>query len=175
MHQTVYSVWLKHLFSLNDRFPLSCDPLRTPQLAIRSWSRNFSNISGLNTRWCESIRSYTICCALMGYGHDWSISGDMSCHDLISRSDTITYVPIGLSWSRPWLGLDHHDLGRSATCRYVTIRSSRTDALCCDWIRLWTRCLSRSRSRVITIWATIGPRRVKCITDSPGFVGCLGE
>ena len=33
---------------------------------------------------------------LNGYfsDHDWSISGDTICHDLVSRLDTITYVSI---------------------------------------------------------------------------------
>ncbi len=129
-------------------------------------------------RWCESIRSDTICCAWMRYGHDWSISGDTICHDLVSRSNTITYVPIGLSRSSPRLGLDltrssrsgspiWDDLVRADTFGYVPIRSTRTDALCCDRIRLWSRCPSRSRSRGITIWATIGPRRVYIQPDWP--------
>ena len=115
---------------VNARFPLSCDPLRTPRLAIRSWSWNFSEISGLDTRWCESIRSDTICCARMRSGHDLSISGVTICHGLISRSDTITYVPIGLFRSSPRLGLDltrssrsgspnWDDLVRADTFRYV--------------------------------------------------------
>ena len=62
----------------------------------------FSEISGLDTRWCESIRSDTICCARMR-----SIRFvDFRCHDQ-SRSDVpFTYVPIGLLRSSLRLSLD---------------------------------------------------------------------
>ena len=114
----------------NAAFPLSCDPLRTPRLAIRSWSWNFSDISGLDTMWWESIRSDTICCAQMRPVHDLSISGVTICHGMIFRSDTITYVPIGLVRLSPRLGLDltrssrsgspnWDDLVRADTFRYV--------------------------------------------------------
>ena len=63
---------------------------------------------GLNTKRRGSVRSDTICCAWMWYDNDWSISGDTICHDLISRSDTITYVwralfqqNVGLSRPKP--------------------------------------------------------------------------
>ena len=132
------------VFKANARFPLSCDPLRTPRLAIRSWSWNFSEISGLDTRWCESIRSDTICCARMRSGHDLSISGVTICHGLISRSDTITYVPIDLFRSSPRLSLDltrsprsgspnWDDLVRADTFRYVhhePMRSVRIEYDC---------------------------------------------
>ena len=142
-----------------------------PFVADRGIFVSFSEMSRLDTSWCESIRSGTIWCAWMRYSHDWSISGDTICHDLVSRSDTIRYVPIGLSRLSPRLGPDltrssrsgspiWDDLVRADTFGYVPIRSSRTDALCCDRIRLWSRCLSRLGSRVITISATIGPRRV---------------
>ena len=106
-----------------------------------------SEISGLDTRWCESIRSDTICCARMRSNHDLSKSVVTISHGLISRSDTITYVPIGLLRSSLRLGLDltrssrsgSPGLGRSDTCRYVPRRSSRTDALHYDSIRLWSR------------------------------------
>ena len=95
----------------------------------------FSEISGLDTRWCESIRSNTICCARMRSTR----FVNFRCHDQ-SRSDLpFRYAQI--------------------TCEYVQIRSSRTDALRYDSIRLWSRCFSRSWSRVITIRATTAPRR----------------
>ena len=49
-----------------------------------------------DTKSCESIRSDTICWAWARYDHDWSIEGDTNSHDLVSRSDTITYVWTGL-------------------------------------------------------------------------------
>ena len=73
----------------------------------------FSEISGLDTRWCESIRSDTICCARMRSNHDLSISGVTISHGLISRLDTITYVPIGLLRSSLRLGLDLTQSSRS--------------------------------------------------------------
>ena len=42
----------------------------------------------------------------MHSNHDLSISGVMISHDLISHSDTITYVPIGLLRLSLRLGLD---------------------------------------------------------------------
>ena len=46
-------------------FPLSFNPLRMPQLFIRSWSRDFFEILGFYRKWmwCGSIHSGTICCA----------------------------------------------------------------------------------------------------------------
>ena len=75
----------------------------------------FSEISGLDTRWCESIRSDTICCARMQSNHDLSVSGVTISHGLISRSDRITYVPIGLLWSSLQLGLDLTRSSRSGS------------------------------------------------------------
>ena len=49
------------------------------------------------------------------------------------------------------------NLGYCGTRMYVLMRSSQTDTLCCDRIRLWSRCLPRSPSRIPTIWASIGP------------------
>ena len=65
------------------------------------------------------------------------------------------------------------ELGRSDTCRYVPRRSSRTDALHYDSIWLWSRCFSRSWSRVITIWATTGPRRVYICSRTDHVVHCF--
>ena len=144
--------------------------LRTPQLAICTCSWifvYFSVISRLDTSLCESIRPGTIWCARMRHDHDWSISGDTLCHDLVFRSDLIRYVPIAVhDWIQFWQ--NYHDRGHHwGKIYFVQIRSdtflydpSRTCALCFDWIRLWARCFSRSGSRVITIWATIRPRRV---------------
>ena len=75
----------------------------------------FSEISGLDTRWCESIRSDTICCARMRANHDLSISGVTISHGLISRSDTITYVPIRLLRSSLRLGLNLTRSSRSGS------------------------------------------------------------
>ena len=44
------------------------------------------------------------------------------------------------------------DLGRCRTRINVLMRSSGTDTLCCDRIRLLFRCLLRSQSRIPTIW-----------------------
>ena len=47
------------------------------------------------------------------------------------------------------------DSGRCGTRIYVLMRSSRTDTLNCDRIGLWSRCLSRSPSRIPTISARV--------------------
>ena len=82
------------------------------------------------------IRSDTICCAL-------SISGVTISHGLISRSDTITYVPIGLLRSSLRLGLDltrssrsgspnWDDLIRADTFRYVHHEPMRSVTIAYD-------------------------------------------
>ena len=71
-----------------------------------SWSWDFFEILGFNTKWFGSIRYDTICWAWMRYDHDCSISDDTICHDLVSPSDTIRYVWTGLSRSKPRYGVD---------------------------------------------------------------------
>lgn len=78
-------------------------------------------------------------------------------------SDTITYVLIRLSRSSLRFELDLimirvPDLGRS--CTFV----SRTAALCCNRIRLWSRCLSRSGSKMITVRVTVGLGQINRLT-----------
>ena len=85
-------------------------------------------------------------------GHHGPLVGDTICvqdrHDHIRsdrsiaiefaiqlRSDTITTISV-------------HDLLRHSTCRCVLIRASRTDALCCDVLRLLNGCFERFRSRL---------------------------
>ena len=68
-------------------FPLPCDPLRTPRLFTRSWSWDFFEMFCLNTKWCGSIRSDTICCAWMWYDHDIPIADDTIWSLLLIRSD----------------------------------------------------------------------------------------
>ena len=53
--------------------------------------------------------------------------------------------------SDTFITIEVPDWGRCGTRIYVLMRSSRTDAICCDRILLWSRDLSRSRSRIITI------------------------
>ena len=90
------------------------------------------------------MRSDTICCAGMQSNHDLSISGVTISHDLISRSDTITYVPIGLLRSSLQLGLDltrssrlgspnWDDLIRADTFRYVHHEPMRSVTIAYDF------------------------------------------
>ena len=65
----------------------------------------FSEISGLDT----------ICCARMRSNHDLSISGVTISHGLISRSDTITYVPTELLRSSLRLSLELTRSSRSSS------------------------------------------------------------
>ena len=129
-------------------FPLSCDPLRSPRLAIRSWSWNFSEISRLDTRWLELIRFDTICCDWMRFvnfkGHDLSRSDLPFEYDHIRSTRIVSIKSTIVSRSDTNITIGFPELGRSGACRYVPIRLSRTDALHYDMIRLWSRCLSRS-------------------------------
>ena len=134
----------------------------------------FSEISGLDTRWCESIRSDMICCARMRSTrfvnfrcHDQSRS-DLPFRYAHIHSDRIVVIESTIgSRSDTIITIRFPELERSDTCKYVPIRSSRTDALCYDSIRLWSRCFSWSWSRVITIWATTGLRWVYLQPDWP--------
>lgn len=137
---------------LNAAFTLEHDLLRSSRLANRSESCNFAGIWRLDTSWCDFMRSDTICYAKMRFGHDWSISGDTICvqdrHDHIrsDRSITIEFaIPLR---SGAIITISVHDLLRHDTCRCVLIRASRTDALCCDVLRLLDGCFERFRSRL---------------------------
>ena len=95
---------------------------------------------------CDQIRFGVL-------GHDWSISDEPICYDRIDRSDMTPWV-----WVRsPRLGSPiWYDLIRVDTFRCVTTRSLRTDALCCDRIRICSQLLSRLRhgwSRCSHDWA----------------------
>jgi hypothetical protein len=68
----------------------------------------------------------------------------------VTRSVTI-WCPVQIRSYTIW-----NELARADTSGYLPIRSSRTDAFCCDRIRFWPRWVSR----VMTIRATIGPRRI---------------
>ena len=132
--RTIYPSCLQIHWVVYAVFPLSCDPLRMPQLALGSWSWDFFEIAGLDTKWYDSIRSYTICCAWMRYHNNyWSFSGDTICQDLVSCSDTITYIKIGLSRPSPRRGLDlagsYWSSFQFGTIWHL-IHSTRTDTLC---------------------------------------------
>ena len=155
--------------------PLSCDPLRMPRLAIRSWSWNFLwnfrfryEVMRVDTFWYNLLRWDAIQSRFVNFRcHDQSRSDLPFRYDYI-RSDRIVAIESTIgSGSDTIITIGFPELGRSDTCRYVPIRSSRTDALCYDCIRFWSRCFSRSWSRVITIWATTGPRWVYMQPDWP--------
>ena len=91
----------------------------------------FSEISGLDTRFCESIRSNTICCARMRSTrfvnfrcHDQSRSDLPFRYDHI-RSDRIVAIESTIgSRSDTIVTIGFPELRRSDTCKYVPIRSS---------------------------------------------------
>ena len=110
--------------------------------------------SRLDTRWCESILSGIIWCALIRYGQDWSISGDTMCHALVPLSDTIKYVPIAHDWVPVWQ--DYHDRGpRFGAILYVQIRP---ETFWYDYhkpmrsVVIGSIVVAMSFTRVITIW-----------------------
>ena len=82
----------------------------------------------------DASRYVLIWFAAHGCDHGWSISGDTIWNDLISRSDRITYVRAGLSWSIPRWGvnlirssrLGVPDLGRCGTRIYVHLEPTRS-------------------------------------------------
>ena len=101
--------------------------------------------------------------------HDQSRSDLPFRYDHI-RPDRIVAIESTIgSGSETIMRIGFPDLGRSDTCRYVPIRSSRTDAFCYDCIRVWSRCFSRSWSRVITIWATT-PKGIYAAGLTMGFI-----
>ena len=55
--------------------------------------------------------------------HDWSNSDDTMCHDLVSRSDTITNVQTGLSQSDKVITTGVLYIVRTDTFGFVPIRS----------------------------------------------------
>ena len=73
----------------------------------------------------------------MRSNHDLSISGVTISHDLISRSDTITYVPIGLGLDltrSSRLGSPNwDDLIRADTFRYVHHEPMRSVTIAYDF------------------------------------------
>ena len=133
------------------------------------WNFRFGyEVMRVDTFWYDLLRSDAICSRFVNFRcHDLSRSDLPFRYDHI-RSDRIVSIESTIgSRSDTIITIGFPELGRSGTCRYVPIRSSRTDALRYDRIRLWSRCLSRSWSRVITIWATTGPRRVYIQPDWP--------
>ena len=90
-------------------------------------------------------------------GHDWSISDEPICYDIIDGSDKTPWV-----WVRsPRLGSPiWYDLSsiHADTFRCVTTRSLRPGALCCDRIRIYSQLLSRYDMGDHDL-ATIGPNR----------------
>ena len=147
-------------------FPLSCDPLRTPRVSIRSWSWDFFEILGFNTKWCGSIRFVALGCDRIMIAQ-FLVTRSATIWSLLQiRSDTFEQDCPDRVHDGVQSTYDHHDRGsRFGTMWFAYMRihvlmlSSRTDTPCCDRIRLWSRCRSRSPSgiHVPMFWATIGP------------------
>lgn len=153
VYQCLYSTD-KHLVEakicivINDRFPLSCDLLLTPQLTNRRWPWIFSIIIYLDIR----------------FNFERVISGDTisGSHCLFKYnyicSDKIVQIefPFG---SRCDLNMSIFDICVHAnTFVYITICSLFTDVLGCDRAQRWF--FSRSRWKVVRIWAMIGPLQI---------------
>ena len=121
----------------------------------------------IDTFWYDLLRFVNFRC------HDQARSDLPLRYDHI-RSDRIVAIEFTIgSGSDTIITIGLPELGWSDTCRYVPIRSSRTDALRYDSIRLWSRCFSRSWSRLITIWATTGPRRVYICSRTDHRLHCF--
>ena len=160
--------WSGSTLFANARFPLSCDPLRTPRLAIRSWSWNFLwnsrfgyEVMRVDMFWYDLLRSYaihTICQFQVSRSVKVWSPVHIRSHTFPSR--IVAIESTSGSRSDTIITIGFPESGRSDTCKYVPICSSRTDVIRYYSIRLWSRSFSRSWSRVIKIWATTGPRRV---------------
>ena len=132
--------------------PLSCNPLWTPRLAIHSWSRDFIKISS-DRFWHDLLRLGAVWSQCSISGHTiWSPSQIRSQTFIQDWPDQ---VHNGVSiWRDQYNRCSQFGTIWHVYYIYVLIRSFWTYAFCCYMLRLWSRCISQSWSRIITIWAT---------------------